>query len=205
MFWARRCSPGTDQGRRILELLILAVLLIAALAGLAALRRPVRRAAPSARKETAPAPPLPSPPDEVPYQRKWSLLSQAERAFYEALCAAAGKDLLVFAKVRLLDVLWVPKTVRDRQSHLNRVMSKHVDFVLCDRHTVAPVLVVELDDASHELPGRAERDAFVDAVLCSTGLPILRALARRSYAPEDLAALIQREIRGARSEARKQE
>ena len=111
------------------------------------------------------------------------------------LYAAAGKDLLVFAKVRLLDVLWVPKTIRDRQSHLNRVMSKHVDFVLCDRRTVAPVLVIELDDSSHEIPNRAERDAFVDAALRSTGLAVLRVPVRRSYVASELAELLRKEMR----------
>jgi very-short-patch-repair endonuclease len=195
-----------------MEYLALAIFVIAFLAGIAAYGGKGSRPSPAKRTKASPAPspakipktspaPAPEPTEALPYQKKWYLLSKAERAFYDTLCAAAGKDLLVFAKVRLLDVLWVPKTIRDRQSHLNRVMSKHVDFVLCDRPTVAPVLVVELDDASDQLPDRADRDAFVDTVLHSTGLPVLRVRARRSYSEKELAELIREEMACGPSEA----
>lgn len=50
---------------------------------------------------------------------------------------------------------------------------KCVDFVIVDHSTMQPLLVVELDDKSHERVERQERDRFVDEVLDSVGLPIL--------------------------------
>ncbi len=38
----------------------------------------------------------------LPYQKKWYLLSPAERDFYDALRQAVGSGYLIFAKVRLL-------------------------------------------------------------------------------------------------------
>jgi hypothetical protein len=67
----------------------------------------------------------------MPYQKKWYLLSPAERDFYEALRQAVGNRYLIFAKVRLLDLLWLPQNLSNRQTHMNRVQAKHVDFVLC--------------------------------------------------------------------------
>jgi len=180
--------------------LVLLVLVVAAiLIGLVARGKVHPRPAIPKSRPTPPPPTVTSFPEVFPYQKKWYLLSKAERAFYEVLRTAAGDGLYVFPKVRLLDLLWVPDTTPQRFMHLTRVMSKHVDFVLCDRHTVAPVLVVELDDASHELPGRAERDAFVDAVLRSTGLPVLRVRARRSYTVAEVAELLRKEIGAAGS------
>ena len=37
-----------------------------------------------------------------------------------------------------------------------------------------PMLAIELDDASHELKARKERDMFVNALFASTGIPLLR-------------------------------
>jgi hypothetical protein len=121
----------------------------------------------------------------LPYKKKETLLSPAERSFYGVLRRAADHDVDVFAKVRLIDLLWIPPGARDRQTHLKRVMAKHVDFVLCDRDTSAPRLVIELDDSSHAQ--QRERDAFVDRVLKSAGLPLLRVPARRGYNARELA------------------
>ena len=85
----------------------------------------------------------------LPYQKKWYLLSPAERDFYETLCQAAEDRYLIFTKVRLLDLLWLPDNMKNRILYIRRVASKHVDCVLCHPRTVAPALVIELNDASH--------------------------------------------------------
>ena len=135
-------------------------------------------------------------PDTLPYRKRDYLLTAAERSFYEVLCNIVGNQLEVFAKVRLLDLLYLPKGTENRQSHTNRVMSKHVDFLLCDREKLSPLLVIELDDSSHERDDRAQRDAFVDEALGAAGLPILHVSAKRSYVPKELADLIQEKLDG---------
>jgi very-short-patch-repair endonuclease len=126
----------------------------------------------------------------LPYQKKWYLLSPAERDFYDALRQAVGDDYLIFAKVRLLDLLWLPQNLSNRQTHLNRVQAKHVDFVLCHPQTVAPALVIELDDASHQLPERQERDIFLNEVLLVAGIPLLRVPVRKSFSAPALRGQI---------------
>jgi len=126
--------------------------------------------------------------ERLPFRKKDYLLSKAERSFYGVLKHAVGERFDVFAKVRLADLVWLPKGVQDRQAHQNRVISKHVDFVLCEPTNVAPVLVIELDDKTHRQPGRQARDALVDGVLRAAGLPILRIPAQASYDPTQLRA-----------------
>lgn len=125
----------------------------------------------------------------APAYRRVGLLSPAEAAFYHALQAAVGDSLVIFAKVRIADLIEPDRAESqgDRQAALNRISQKHVDFVLCDAApgtSLAVRLVVELDDASHA-PGhrhyRAGRDATVDAALASAGLPILRVKAASRY------------------------
>ena len=78
----------------------------------------------------------------------------------------------------------------------NRVAAKHIDFVLCDPRTLAPVLAVELDDASHAAPHRRQRDVLVNEVLRTVGLPLLRVPVQRSYVPRQVADDIRSAIRG---------
>ena len=126
----------------------------------------------------------------LPYQKKWYLLSPAERDFYDALRQAVGPSYLIFVKVRLLDLLWLPQNLSNRQTHLNRAQAKHVDFVLCHPQTVAPALVIELDDASHQLPERQERDIFLNEVLRVAGIPLLRVPVRKSFLAQALRGQI---------------
>lgn len=130
----------------------------------------------------------------LPYRKAFNLLTRSERAFYQALQVAINPETRIFVKVRLLDLLWLPGGTHDRQSYVNRVMSKHVDFVLCDGANISPLLVIELDDSSHERTDRQLRDAFVDEVLRTVDLPILHVPVRSSYSSTDLATLIQHKI-----------
>jgi len=125
-----------------------------------------------------------------PYRKTDHLLTPAERSFFGVLGQAIDSDLYIFAKVRLSDLLWLPHGTTNRQSHLNRIQSKHVDFVLCDSATTEPRLLIELDDSSHQSARRGGRDTFLDEAVRRAGLPILRVPAKRSYAPAQLRQVI---------------
>jgi hypothetical protein len=132
----------------------------------------------------------------LPYRKADHLLTPAERSFYEVLRGIIGEDLRLFVKVRLADLVWLPHDTEDRQVHVNRVASKHIDFVLCDPHTLAPLLAVELDDSSHTARHRQQRDALVNEVLRTAGLPLLRVPVKRSYPPGEIAEHIRSAMRG---------
>lgn len=124
----------------------------------------------------------PLPPEGLPYVLRGELFSNAERSFYEVLLQAVGTKHCVFAKVRLADLLAVPKGTLAWQAHFNLLQSKHVDFIVCDVECLRPRVALELDDASHAVPERRQRDAFVDRALAGAGLPLIRVPARKGYA-----------------------
>ena len=126
----------------------------------------------------------------LPYEKEPYLLTQGEQAFYRVLLRSTGPDVTIFAKVRLIDLVRVRKGTEKTQAHKNRVISKHVDFVLCSRENSVPLLVIELDDASHRAADRQARDQFKDAVLTAAGIPVLRVPARSGYSETDLRAMI---------------
>ena len=132
----------------------------------------------------------------LPYRKTEHLLTPAERSFYEVLRRIIGDDLRLFVKVRLADLVWLPHDIENRQAHVNRVAAKHIDFVLCDPRTFAPVLAVELDDSSHEARPRQQRDALVNEVLRTVGVPLLRVPVKRSYVPSEVADDIRSAMKG---------
>jgi len=129
----------------------------------------------------------------LPYKKQEFLLTPAEKEFFVVLLEAVSDSYLVFAKVRLSDIVSVPKMENKQYYHFfNKIQSKHVDFLLCDKETTKPILAIELDDSSHEKPRRRSRDSLVNAIFESASLPILHIPTAQSYEIEMLSA----EIRG---------
>ncbi len=123
-----------------------------------------------------------------PFARRNDFFSAAERSFYEIL-RRLDPEYTVFAKVRLSDLVRVQASGREFWEKFNSINGKHVDFVLCDE-TLAPVVAIELDDASHNSAARIKRDGFVDSVFQSAALPIVHVPAKRGYVLEEIRQLL---------------
>lgn len=136
-----------------------------------------------------------------PYQLRPHLLTAAERAFFAVLQEAVGGRCLVFAQVRVADVVQVIKGTPQWGTYFNRIKSKHVDFLLCDARTVAPLAAIELDDSTHDRPERQARDRFMDRVFQAADLPLLHVPVQRVYAVTELQTLLAAVLAG-RSEKR---
>jgi very-short-patch-repair endonuclease len=115
-----------------------------------------------------------------------SLLTFQERKLYLALLRATERRYEVMAKVRLGDIVRLGNNPADAKFHRNQVLCKHVDFVLCTVGMLRPLLVVELDDASHQWPDHAARDQFKNDLFAAVGLPLLRIELQGSYRADDL-------------------
>ena len=112
-----------------------------------------------------------------------SLLSPAETDFYYCLVHYYGASAILCPKVRLGDLIG-PRKGLDKstyQTALNRVSSKHVDFVILRPEDLTVLGVIELDDSSHSRQDRADRDGFKDDALRQANIPICRVKARRQY------------------------
>lgn len=119
--------------------------------------------------------------ESYPYKKIKYLLTIAEKNFYDVLNnVLEDTEYYICPKVRLADIVSVEKTDK-RQSYFNKIKSKHVDFLLCNRKSLEPLIVIELDDSSHNKSDRIERDNFLDKVLEASEIKILRFKVKKSY------------------------
>lgn len=125
-------------------------------------------------------------PNERPPAIARPFLSDCERAFFQVLLQSAHPASHISCKVRLADLISFPG---DALRARNTINQKHVDFVVCDRESMIPYRVIELDDATHARRDRRERDALVDGYLAEAGIAITHFPAARRYRPADLTAL----------------
>jgi hypothetical protein len=110
-------------------------------------------------------------------------LSPAEHSFFFILKNAVSENYEIFAQVRIADVLYpkYPKFTRERQIALNKITSKHFDYLLCDKKTLSIVAAIELDDKSHQLESRKDRDYFLESACRSAGLKLIRFPCKSDY------------------------
>ena len=103
---------------------------------------------------------------------------------------AIGEELYIFPKVRMADLLVVRKGTEKRQGFFNKISAKHVDFVLCRPDTIQPVLIIELDDSSHDSQKAKRADEFKDKAFEAAGMKVLRFKAKEAYVIEEVRARI---------------
>lgn len=102
--------------------------------------------------------------ERLPYELNETILTERERAFYRILKPIADSlELQICPKVRVADIVSIKKGTRDWQKWFNKIRSKHVDFLLCD-YDMNIVLIIELDDRSHETERAKKNDALKNAI-----------------------------------------
>lgn len=110
---------------------------------------------------------------KISYKRK-ELITPREQKFYEIIKREADeRNLHVLSKVRVADIVEpISSDRKEWYSLFGRIKSKHVDFVLANPVTLYPLLLIEIDDSTHNAKNRKERDEFIDEVYEQAGINI---------------------------------
>ena len=155
-------------------LILLAIMIFVVLAVLAALKNKQRGAGPIG----------------FPYQPAKTLFTPAERSFLGVLDQALGSEYRVFGKVRVADIASVKPGLGNsaRQAALNRIASKHFDFVVCRTSDLSVVCAVELNDRSHSSQRAQARDDLLFKVCQTIHLPLLIVPAKHAYSLQEVKA-----------------
>jgi hypothetical protein len=125
---------------------------------------------------------------ELPYRIKEGLMTKAEKNFFDVLEKTVDNRYYIVPQVNLASLVFVSGT-KYFKTFLNKIDRKTVDFVLFNRQ-FTPVVVIELDDSSHDEISRRRRDDFVDRVMSRVGLKIVHIKTAYTYDPEEINKLI---------------
>ena len=110
----------------------------------------------------------------MPYSKKY-LLTKNEWKFYKELKPIADElGYAVLAKIRVADLVDVKTENKSEwQRYFNKIKSKHIDFILAKPENLQIVLLIELDDNTHNTIQK-DRDKFIEQVYLTTGYQLLR-------------------------------
>ena len=124
------------------------------------------------------------------YGPKKFFMTRAEHEFYDVLGQAVSADFRIFAQVHLPTIIEHKIAGQNWKAAFKNINGKSVDFVLCDKEHVSPVLAIELDDKTHDRPDRMERDVEVEMMLKQAGVPLLRIENNGGFSPSTVAAKV---------------
>lgn len=107
------------------------------------------------------------------YKKEYLLTVNEKHQYWQIRRWADAKNLIVFTKVRLADLISPRYNSNDNKTLFWKIQAKHVDFVICDER-INVVCIIELQDNSHQRTDRIERDKFVREVLESCGYRVIQ-------------------------------
>ncbi|MCV2883700.1 DUF2726 domain-containing protein [Aestuariibacter sp. AA17] len=131
-----------------------------------------------------------------PFKRKNTLFTQVECTFLDLIEKAVGHQYRIVCRVRLTDVLALRQnTDKKTAKHaFSRASGKHLDFVLCDKQTMSPVVAIDLVHAAGKDGYKAQRDWFISGALDAARIPHLRIKVKSGYTTKDIADCIEAKL-----------
>lgn len=110
--------------------------------------------------------------DLTRYYKMNSILTPVEKWMYNIIKETVNDEYIIAPKVGMKDFIGV-KSGKDYMKHFGHIAQKHIDFLICTKDTLSPVLGIEIDDSSHNKPDRQKRDQEVDQIYNTIGLKII--------------------------------
>jgi len=112
----------------------------------------------------------------LPYKVRRTIMSEHERLLFCNLRAVLGTKYDIYPQVNLDKIFMIERqrVYKYYLGWLRRINQKSVDFLVVDKNTQSPVFAIELDDSSHEIEDRIERDIFVQEIFKRNNFPLIR-------------------------------
>ena len=79
-------------------------------------------------------------------------------------------------------------------AHFGRIKSKRIDYLICRKENLKPLLALELDGSTHDKEDRQERDIFINSVFASVGLPVLHVFLQSAWNKAAVALSIAKKL-----------
>lgn len=114
------------------------------------------------------------PKKQYKYFIKRKIMTDREAIFYEKLVKVCGDSIVVFPQIHLSSLFSHYVKGQSFASAFKKINGKSVDFVLCWKADLRPILAIELDDKSHSKSDRVARDKFVEELFMNASFPLLR-------------------------------
>ena len=118
------------------------------------------------------------------YKPKECIITKTELKFYKILLDISKElDLILFSQVSIYSIIGT--RYNDKESFY-KISSKSIDFVLVSKDNCKVMAAIELDDYTHMLWERKERDMFINKLFRDLDILLLRFNVEPEYDKEKI-------------------
>lgn len=107
------------------------------------------------------------------FKKKEPMIRKEEKAFFEILRQIVEDRYYVFPQVHLTELVTIKDNSRDHDNLYQMLGNKTVDFAFFTKDTMSPILVIELNGASHFAGSRQNKDQLKRELFQQAGIPFL--------------------------------
>ena len=131
-----------------------------------------------------------------PFKKKGNLFTPVERSFFGLIEEAVGNEFRILCRVKMSDILIIHQNTDKRISKnaATRAGSKHLDFVLCSKEDMSPVIAIDLVCNTGKDSYKSQRDFYVSGALDAARIPHVRIKVRSGYKVQDIRECIQAKL-----------
>lgn len=108
------------------------------------------------------------------YTKKPYLLRKDENDFLKILEQILSNRYYIFPQVHISSIVEHKIKGQSFKGALSHIDRKSIDYLVCDKQYISPILGIELDGSSHDREDRIERDIEVERIFKDIDLPLLR-------------------------------
>lgn len=129
------------------------------------------------------------------YTTKNFIMTKTEQIFYTQLEKKINeKDLKykIFPQVNLESIV---QTKNQNYKYRNKIKSKSIDYTIVSEDTFKIICCIELDDNTHYMQERIQRDKFVNELFDGVQIKLLRVKVSNTYDLESIVNQIKMEIK----------
>ena len=101
-------------------------------------------------------------------------MTKGENEFFQVLTKILQNKYYIFPQIHLTTFLEhkvMGQTWKGAKAHIDRLS---VDYVICDKKYLSPMIAIELDDSTHNRGDRIVRDTEVERILQEAKVPLIR-------------------------------
>ena len=108
--------------------------------------------------------------EDINFHTCASIVTEHEKKLYTVLSEHIDthyhNQYIICPKVRVVDIVNMPKDLFNYATW-QRVKSRHIDFLVCTKEDLKPVLAIELQDSTHNTKKGIYRDTLINTVFQS--------------------------------------
>lgn len=127
---------------------------------------------------------------QVKYQSK-QLMSEYEKYFYEILSKNFAQHYIIMPQVNLASII---EKIKDFPKQYQNELYRNIDFGVFDKNSMKPLLLIEINDKTHNQPDRIKRDLKVKEICNQANIKLITFYTKYDNKPNYIISRVKKEL-----------